>query len=74
MSRKIGCGKGQKIQVVLEEFGAVPSDVFVYCDPKKADEHVNKFIKKNFGSKKRFEERHGFTDKEDIYHYETKVL
>lgn len=73
MSKKIGCKKGQKVQVIIEEFGAVPSDVFVYCAPKDAKDHMSSFIKHHFGSKKRFEDGHGQTDKEDIYHYETKV-
>lgn len=73
MVKRVGCRKGSKAQVVIEEFGAVIDNVFVYCNPKDANDHVNKFIKNNFGSRKRFNEEHGETDKGDIYHFETKV-
>lgn len=73
MAKRKECKKGGKIQVVVEEFGSIIDDVFVYCSPKEAEDHVNKFIKKHFGSKKKFKEAHGQTDKSDIYHFETKM-
>lgn len=73
MAKKAGCKPGSKVNVVVEEFGSIINEVNVYCKNKDAQEHYDAFIKHHFGSKKRFDEMHGETDKSDIYWYTTKL-
>jgi hypothetical protein len=71
--KKSGCKPGQKVSVVITEFGGNIDDVRVICDYPKARGIVDKYIKKHFGSKKEFEQIHGQTDKEDIYLFTPKA-
>ena len=73
MAIKYGCKPGDKVHVLIVEFGAVPVDVQVFCNEIDAKKTYNKFIKKHFRSHKNFDEQHGYTDKSDIYRFITTL-